>query len=203
MATPRPTLQNQARLGPQVPSAPLVKPPEQERLCDSAMEDPLRTYLHDHLAGATHAIELVESIRDEYPGEPIGLFARSILVEIKADHEVLQKLAEQVGTVSSGPKEMVVWLGEKISRLKLRRGGEHGLGLFESIEFLSVGVRGKWALWRTLSVIASKDQRLAGINFDHLIGRAESQYTAVEECRMELARTTFYPENETRSSAAV
>jgi len=36
------------------------------------MSDPLGTYLNDHLAGAAHAIDLVEFMRDRYEGEVIG-----------------------------------------------------------------------------------------------------------------------------------
>jgi hypothetical protein len=36
------------------------------------MSDPLATYLHDHLAGSNFAIELLDSLRDQYSGEPLG-----------------------------------------------------------------------------------------------------------------------------------
>ena len=39
------------------------------------MNDPLATYLHDHLASAVHAIDLLEAIRDEHVSEPLGEFA--------------------------------------------------------------------------------------------------------------------------------
>jgi hypothetical protein len=35
------------------------------------MSDPLATYIEDHLAGATYAIDLLEAIRDQYAGDPL------------------------------------------------------------------------------------------------------------------------------------
>jgi|SRR5579872_91208 len=155
------------------------------------MSDALSTYLHDHLAGAMQAVELVEAMRDEYEGKPLGLFAAKILEEIEADRDVLKKLAERVGAGSSSLKELTAWFGEKLSRLKLRRGGEYGLGLLESLEFLTLGIRGKWALWRAVATIACVDPRLDGIDFEQLIDRAESQYDTVEELRLETARNVL------------
>jgi hypothetical protein len=53
------------------------------------MSDPLATYLHDHLAGAVHAIALVEAIRDQHSEQPLGRFAANLLIEIKEDSDVL------------------------------------------------------------------------------------------------------------------
>ena len=43
------------------------------------MSDPLATYLHDHLAGAVHAIDLLESMRKQHMDEPLGRFAARLL----------------------------------------------------------------------------------------------------------------------------
>jgi hypothetical protein len=157
------------------------------------VSDPLETYLQDHLAGAMHAIELLESIRDEYGSEPVGKFAGRIVVEIEADRGVLRALTERVaaGSDSITAKEAIAWLSEKVSRLKLRRGGKNGLGLFESLEFLSLGIEGKLALWRALAEIAPNDSRLLGMDFEDLCGRARSQRAMTEEWRLEAARTAL------------
>jgi hypothetical protein len=41
-------------------------------------------------------------------------------------------------------KEWGAWMGEKVSRLKLKHGQGDGLGTFEALEFLVVGIHGKW-----------------------------------------------------------
>src|SRR5215813_1085091 len=41
------------------------------------MNDPLAAYLHDHLAGARYAIDLVEALRDHFREQPLGHFAEA------------------------------------------------------------------------------------------------------------------------------
>jgi hypothetical protein len=151
----------------------------------------LAVYLQDHLAGSVQAIELVEFLRDQHPNQTLGRFAAMMLVEIKADQETLRSLAERVGSRTSGLKEMAAWIGEKLTRLKLRAEDETSLGTFEALEFLELGIYGKSALWRALDEIASADTRLSGTDFKHLAARAEAQRSQVEERRLEVARTAL------------
>jgi hypothetical protein len=160
------------------------------------MSDPLATYLHDHLAGAVVAINLLEALHDQHGGEPLGQFAAELLVEVEADRAVLQRLAERVGAGPSGLKEATAWLGEKVSRLKLRRRAAGGLGTFEALEALALGILGKLALWRALAVMSAVDARLHGVDFDHLAARAQAQHARVEERRLETARTTLHAAQE-------
>jgi hypothetical protein len=157
------------------------------------MNNPLATYLQDHLAGSTHAIELVETIREQYAGEPLGLFAADLVDEIKADQSVLQDIANRAGSGSSGLKEAAAWFAEKVARLKLSRGPDKSLGTFEALEFLELGVHGKWALWRALAAIAPSDPRLRDLDFDYLVARAESQRERIEEQRLSIAQAVFQP----------
>ena len=152
------------------------------------MSDPLATYVHDHLAGAVVAIDLLEALRDQHSDEPLGQFAAGLLVEVEADRAVLQGLAERVSMGSSRLKEAAAWLGEKVSRLKLGRRAASGLGTFEALEALALGILGKLALWRALAMIATGDARLGGMDFDHLTARAQAQHAQVEERRLEAAR---------------
>jgi hypothetical protein len=155
------------------------------------MSDALGTYLHDHLAGAAYAIDLVELMRDQHKGNDLGEFAAWLLVEINADREVLRQLAERTGAASNTIKELTAWLGEKVSRLKLSHGTRDGLGIFEALEFLEVGIHGKVELWRALAAVAAADTRLQGIDFEQLVARAEKQRAMVENRRLELAYSVF------------
>jgi hypothetical protein len=157
----------------------------------SSVNEPLATYLHDHLAGAKYAIELVQAMRDEFEGKPLGTFAASILNEIKNDRDTLQHLAERVGSGSSQIKEVAAWLSEKVARLKMGPGAKDGLGTFEALEFLEIGIHGKWALWRALMAIAPSDPRLQDTDFEELSARAESQRSAVDQLRLEWAGMVF------------
>jgi hypothetical protein len=42
-------------------------------------------------------------------GLPLGSFAAALLIEIETDRQVLQELAERVGSSSSQSKDMVAW----------------------------------------------------------------------------------------------
>ena len=155
------------------------------------ISEALPTYLQDHLAGALHAIELLKAMRDHFSGEPLGHFAGQMLANIEADRDVLAKLTEQVGGTAGGPKEWGAWLAEKVSRLKLKHDSADGLGTFEALEFLVIGIHGKWALWRAMEAVAPFDSRLHGTDFAELIARAENQHQKVEEQRLAFAQNVF------------
>ena len=155
------------------------------------MSDALEAYLHDHLAGAGTAIDLLETMSKECAGEPLGQFAGELLVEVKTDRDTLRGLADQVGHGTNGLKEAAAWFAEKVSRLKLNHGSENGLGTLEALEFLALGIQGKLAMWCALCAAQSLDPRLQGVDFDYLADRAKSQHQQVEECRLDVARTVF------------
>jgi len=158
------------------------------------MNNPLDTYMNDHLAGSTYAIDLVEFIRDAYQGQELGQFAAWLLAQIEADREVLQGLAERVGAGSSKGKELTAWLGHKVSRLKLGQTRNEGLGLFEALEFLEIGIHGKLELWRAFAVVAPSNPQLSGVDFEQLASRAEKQREEVESRRLRVAHFVFGPD---------
>jgi hypothetical protein len=157
------------------------------------MSDPLATYLHDHLAGSTFAVELLDSLRERYSNQELGAFAASLLVEIKADQQVVQQIADQVGKGHFDLKEATAWLAEKASRFKLNHDEPGGLGTFEALETLALGIAGKLKLWQVLPVIAGVDTRIPENGFEKLAARAQDQHDRVEEYRIKLAETAFRP----------
>jgi hypothetical protein len=157
------------------------------------MDNPLATYLADHLAGSVHAIEVLKAMKEQHSTDPLGEFAEDILKEVEADRAILQSLAERVGTGSSGVKEIASWISEKISRLKLRRSSQYDLGTFEALEFLVLGIHGKLVLWNALAVLAPTDSRLNNVDFKHLADRAEIQRDQVDQRRLQLAREALGP----------
>ena len=154
--------------------------------------DPLAIYLHDHLAGSKVAIDLLRALRDQHAGEALGQFAAELLVEIEADRVVLRELVERAGAGRSNRvKEGLAWLSEKVIRVKLHRRAGRGLGTFQMLETLALGILGKLTLWQALEAIATADSRLRSVDFDHLTARAQAQHDQVEERRLEAARTVF------------
>jgi hypothetical protein len=111
---------------------------------------------------------MIDSIREDHWDEDLGRFASRLIEEVKSDQETLRRIAETVGTGASSLKETAAWFGEKLALIKLQRKSNSGLGTIEALEFLELGIHGKWALWRALGEIASEDSRLLVINFRQL-----------------------------------
>jgi hypothetical protein len=153
----------------------------------SDMENPLAIYLHDHLAGAAFAVDLLQAIRNKHSNDPLGEFAVTILREVEQDRTTLTTLADRVGSGTSVLKELSAWMSEKVSRIKLNR-ETHSLGTFEALEFLALGILGKLALWDALKTLPPSDNRLQGIDLDYLASRARTQHAQVEERRLAEAR---------------
>jgi hypothetical protein len=148
------------------------------------MNSALATYLRDHLAGATFAIDLLKALRDQNSGEALGKFASRLLIEIEDDRNALQRIADRVGKGSPDLKQAAGWLTEKVSRFKLSHDDPTKFGTFQALETLALGILGKRALWRALQEISVSDDRVSGENLRRLIGRAEQQYIQVEDRRL-------------------
>ncbi len=155
------------------------------------MSDPLATYLHDHLAGSNLAIELLKNLHDQHATEPLGQFAAAELTEIEKERQILEQITDRVGSQPSALKEATAWVTEKASRFKFRHVSSRDFGMFEALETLSLGVMGRVALWRALSVIAGTDARVRGPDFDALAAGAEAQHARVEERRLQVATTAL------------
>ena len=157
------------------------------------MNDPLATYLQDHLAGASHALELLEAMRKSHGEDQLGAFVGSLLVEIADDRRVLLELSAKAGVAESAIKEMGSWLNEKIARLKLGDGGGTTIETFEALEFLALGIHGKLALWNALVVLMPADARLRGPDYVRLVERALWQEASVERWRLDVAQMVLRP----------
>jgi hypothetical protein len=151
------------------------------------MDDALAIYIQDHLAGSSLTVDLLEKICRKHVGESLAEFATALLNEVQEDRRALQTIAERVGTGSSELKQFGAWLFEMAGRFKLD-GGPDGLGTLEALDFLALGAIGKESLWRTLGAVASAEPRLQGIDFDVLASRAHTQYTWIEDRRIEVAK---------------
>jgi hypothetical protein len=104
------------------------------------MSEPLVTYVQDHLAGASHALDLLHWMSDAHKDDSLGTFARALHAEITEDRNVLVRIAQRIGAGSSASKEIGAWLSEKISRLTFANQGSTTIGTFESLEFLVLSV---------------------------------------------------------------
>lgn len=159
------------------------------------MSDPLATYLNDHMAGASLAIDLLKAMKERHSDESLSQFATSILVEVEEDEETLRSFAKNIDSGSNVVKEAAAWLTEKASRLKLGASSSGDFGTFEALEFLSLGIQGKLSLWTALQLVAESDARLTVLDLEKLIVRAKAQHARVEERRLSLATNALSPNN--------
>lgn len=146
--------------------------------------DALPTYLHDHLAGANFAIELLETLQSKAGNGELGQLASELLSDIQEDRDTLKRLVDRIGIRGHVLKEAISWFGEKVSQWKF---SNDDLGYFESLEVLALGVLGKLALWRALEQIAGMDDRIPQLPFAQLATRALDQHSRIEPLRLRYA----------------
>lgn len=86
------------------------------------------------------------------------------------------------GVTPSGPRQAAAWLGEKLAQIKLTLddSAAGAMRLFEGLEAVSLGIEGKRGLWQVLSVLAPANPLLQGLDYAHLMRRAEEQRGQVE-----------------------
>jgi hypothetical protein len=149
-------------------------------------QDPLVTYLTDHLAGAEAACKLIGRLATEHADDRLGAFFLALLTEVRADQQTLAALVERLGGARAPLKNAAGRLAERFTRPKLQPARSGELALVESLEVLSLGILGKSSLWRALSAL--DDPRLANLDLEALVRRADSQYADVEAERLVAAR---------------
>jgi len=161
------------------------------RVGSGNMNDPLATYLHDHLAGSSFAVELLENLVAEYAGTSSGEVARELLEQVLIDRKPLEQLIARVGEANPDLYDALGWIGERVSRIKLKHDDPAGIGALQAFETISLGILGKRALWDALRVRKNADSRLAGPDYDALIGRAEQRFQRANQHRLERTVSAF------------
>lgn len=150
------------------------------------MNSDLATYLHDHLAGANAAVEVI-GLLQKHSGEPVLIsFLNSLLIEVQDDKLTLEKLLFSLSLAPSAIKDSAAWVSSHVVSLKVR-GGRNAFGAFEGLEFLSLGIQGKLHLWKALERSAACGEVQDKPDFRLLIERAEAQHQDVEDLRLTLA----------------
>ena len=154
---------------------------------------PLRTYLHDHLAGAQSALRLLKDLRSLHAGDEIGALASELHGEVSADRATLRKIGKRVGVRRSVIKETAGWIAAQLLRPKSETASADGLGTYQKLEVLSLGIEGKKMLWNTLANTARIDRRLTGFDFAGLSERATVQRDKVDRLGRALSTDVFAP----------
>src|SRR2546423_7789923 len=141
----------------------------------------IETYLNEHLAGSTIAVELLEHLESSHDGEWKDFF-RLLKADIESDRAQLETLMKEMDIDQSKLRRGMAWFGEKFTELKLRLDdpADGDLRLFESLEALSLGIEGKRSLWLALAEAAPENPNLRPLHCQHLIAPAGEQRARVE-----------------------
>ena len=116
---------------------------------------------------------------------------RELLEQVKIDVGTLRQLIAKVGKAAPDLYDALGWIAERISRIKLKHDDPTGIGALEAFETISLGILGKRSLWETLRVRQNADNRVAGLDYDVLIGRAEQQFQKANQSRLELIQAAL------------
>jgi hypothetical protein len=151
--------------------------------------DLLGIYLNDHLAGATGGVELAHRMAASRKGLMPREVMQQLTVDIAEDRAVLLEIMKSLGVAARSYKVCAAWIGEKAARLKFNGHvvARSPLSSLEELEMLRLGVEGKAAGWRTLRVLAERENRLDTGRLDELISRARRQADLLEELRVKAA----------------
>jgi hypothetical protein len=153
----------------------------------------IATYLNDHLAGSTAALELIEHLQATHAGTALEPFLMELRADVTADREELQTIMGRLQVAESSVRKAAAWLAGKVTELKLRvddAGGE-GLQLLESLEVLSLGIEGKRGLWKAMAAAARESLVLQVADYERLERRAIEQRGLVEERRLAAAKSAL------------
>lgn len=154
----------------------------------------LHIYLNDHLAGSVGALELLDHLIEASSDSGFAAFLVALRDEINADQTVLRNLLRQIDGKESTIRKAGAWLMEKLSRSKLQADAEdNGLGLFQALEALTLGINGKRALWRSLAAAAETVTELRAVDYARMEKRAAEQFERVEARCLQLAPAVLKP----------
>jgi hypothetical protein len=125
-------------------------------------------YLNDHLAAAAAGIQLAERCRDRDPESSLAHVLQALLVEIRHDREVLERVIRALGGSPGTIKRATALGAERISSLRMWLPmigpGSQESARLEEIELLSLGIEGKRLMWAALAQLSSTDERLSGFD---------------------------------------
>lgn len=154
------------------------------------MNKGLQRYLNDHLAGSEVALKLVDHLIKSTEGEHGNGFLRGLRRTIRDDQSRLRDLMKAADVEPSALLRLAGNIAGATGRMKLRI-DPNGLGTFEALEMLALGIQGKRLLWRILDEISSHYPQWKEVDFIKLERDAVVQRNAVEMLRQEAGRETL------------
>src|SRR3954470_21561891 len=137
----------------------------------------LRIYMNDQLAAGVLWREVARRAQRNNAGTEAAEALERVARAIAEDVATFAEMMDRLGLRRSPIKPAAAIAAERVGRLKLngRLRGYSPLSRFVELDFLAMGIDGKRLLWTTLRDLAHLGDRLADVEFDGLIARAEQQ----------------------------
>jgi hypothetical protein len=157
----------------------------------------LGIYLNDHLAGSRFGLDLAQRAARRNAGSPVGDYLSTLRVELEQDRTLLERVMRGLEVPKDRLKEGAAWAMAWMEWLKPNGGGLLGyspLSRVMDLEALCIGTRGRICMWRALERLARTEPRLAGMDFEACVTRAEAQLKALERLRLRASDTAFASE---------
>lgn len=153
----------------------------------------LGIYLNDQLALGVAGRELARRAQRENATAELGTFLHRLAIEVGEDVDALERIMERLGIPLSRVKRPLALVAERVGRLKPngRVRGYSPLSRFLELESLALGLDGKKMLWSNLRDLAGVSGRLADVDFESLIERAQRQRDELEPYRIEAGRVAL------------
>lgn len=149
----------------------------------------LKIYLNDHLAGSMAGLELTKRTHGNNPDGPLGEFLGRLVRELEEDRAFLEEVMTVLELGREPYKVIAAWVAEKLTRFKLNGQvlGYSDLSRLVELEGLKIGVTGKLSMWKVLAELKDQDSRLAVLDLDRMIKRAEEQIAELDRFHSEAA----------------
>lgn len=156
----------------------------------------LSIYLNDHFAGAVAGSALADRVAGANDRD--GRFQptlNQLATEIREDRDELRGLMRRLDVGVDCVKQLGALMVERLGRLKLngRLLDYSPLSRVEELEALRIAIGAKQALWGTLEMLASTEDRLEVAELKHLAARAKRQAKLVETLHGTASHELFAP----------
>jgi hypothetical protein len=153
----------------------------------------LTIYCNDHLAASVGGIELLKRMVGVHRGDRYEERLTTLLDELYEENTALKSLMKARGLPERRYKQVGLWVGEKLSRVKFngRLLSRSPLSSLVEFEFLASAVRAKRSGFETLREVAAVDERLDEDLLDRLIEQANRQHDWLTHVRREVAADVF------------
>ena len=166
------------------------------------MNQELARYLHDHLAGSSGALLLIQEIAENHDIPEAKEFFINLKRKVEIDRALLEELLEKIGHGGNTFFKVAGSVAARVGGIKLlwEKVEPGKLGMFEALEMLALGVQGKRLLWLSLGGIAAWFPEWNGTDFNALEREAIEQRDGIEAWRLEAA-LDILPDPERRAAS--